>query len=94
VQTYNLEMILAIGYGVRSARAVQFRQWVTTILREYLVKGFALNDQRLKHPDGHDYFDELLARVRDIRASEKPSRATPPPNSSWRGRTPRHRTWA
>lgn len=71
MQVYNLEMILAIGYRVRSTRAVQFRQWATTVLREYLVKGFALNDERLKQPGGHDYFDELLARIRDIRASEK-----------------------
>nr|MDT0656692.1 RhuM family protein [Micromonospora sp. DSM 115978] len=69
VQTYNLEMILAIGYRVRSARAVQLRQWATTVLREYLVKGFVLNGQRLKQPGGHDYFDELLARIRDIQAS-------------------------
>lgn len=71
VQVYNLDMILAIGYRVRSPRAAQFRQWATTVLREYLVKGFALNDERLKEPGGHDYFDELLARIRDIRASEK-----------------------
>ncbi|WP_203992145.1 virulence RhuM family protein [Micromonospora lutea] len=71
VQAYNLDMILAVGYRVRSPRAVQFRQWATTVLREYLVKGFALNDERLKEPGGHDYFDELLARIRDIRASEK-----------------------
>ena len=71
IQTYNLDMILAIGYRVRSPQAVQFRQWATTVLREYLVKGFALNDERLKQPGGYDYFDELLARIRDIRASEK-----------------------
>ncbi|WP_422772001.1 virulence RhuM family protein [Plantactinospora sp. WMMC1484] len=71
VQSYNLDMILAVGYRVRSPRGVQFRQWAATILREYLVKGFALNDERLKQPGGHDYFDELLARIRDIRASEK-----------------------
>jgi hypothetical protein len=70
VQVYNLDMILAVGYRVRSPRAVQFRQWATTVLREYLVKGFALDDERLKRP-GYDYFDELLARIRDIRASEK-----------------------
>lgn len=71
VQIYNLDMILAVGYRVRSPQAVQFRQWATTVLREYLVKGFALDDERLKRPGGHDYFDELLARIRDIRASEK-----------------------
>ena len=69
VDHYRLEMILAIGYRVRSARGVQFRRWATTVLREYLVKGFAMNDERLKDP-GFDYFDELLERIRDIRASE------------------------
>ena len=68
---YNLDMILAVGYRVRSARGTQFRQWATTHLREYLVKGFVLDDARLKEPGGWDYFDELLARIRDIRASEK-----------------------
>ena len=69
--TYNLPMILAVGYRVRSPRGTQFRQWATTHLREYLVKGFVLDDARLKEPGGFDYFDELLARIRDIRASEK-----------------------
>jgi hypothetical protein len=68
---YNLNMILAIGYRVRSPRGTQFRQWATTHLREFLVKGFVLDDTRLKEPGGWDYFDELLARIRDIRASEK-----------------------
>lgn len=68
---YNLEMILAVGYRVRSPRGTQFRQWATTHLHEYLVKGFVLNDERLKDPGGWDYFDELLARIRAIRASEK-----------------------
>ncbi len=68
---YNLDMILAVGYRVRSHRGTQFRQWATTHLREYLVKGFVLDDERLKNPGGWDYFDELLARIRDIRASEK-----------------------
>ena len=71
IRTYNLDMILAIGYRVRSQRGVQFRQWATTTLRDYLVKGFVMNDERLKEPGGWDYFDELLARIRDIRASEK-----------------------
>jgi hypothetical protein len=71
VLVYNLDMILAVGYRVRSARGVQFRQWATTTLREYLVKGFVLNDERLKEPGGFDYFDELLERIREIRASEK-----------------------
>jgi hypothetical protein len=68
---YNLDMILAVGYRVRSPRGTQFRQWATTHLREFLVKGFVLDDTRLKEPGGWDYFDELLARIRDIRASEK-----------------------
>jgi len=68
---YNLDMILAVGYRVRSPRGTQFRQWATTHLRKYLVKGFVLDDARLKEPGGWDYFDELLARIRDIRASEK-----------------------
>lgn len=71
VHLYNLDMILAVGYRVRSPRGTQFRQWATSTLREYLVKGFAIDDQRLKEPGGWDYFDELLERIRDIRASEK-----------------------
>lgn len=71
VAHYNLDAILAVGYRVRSPRGTQFRQWATTHLREYLVKGFVLDDTRLKEPGGWDYFDELLARIRDIRASEK-----------------------
>src|SRR5665647_2827006 len=70
VKVYNLDMVLAVGYRVTTPRAVQFRQWATTVLKEYLVKGFALQDERLKDPAA-DYFDELLARIRDIRASEK-----------------------
>ncbi|WP_299372191.1 virulence RhuM family protein [uncultured Kiloniella sp.] len=68
---YNLDLILAIGYRIRSPRGVQFRQWATTHLQEFLVKGFVMDDERLKNPGGWDYFDELLARIRDIRASEK-----------------------
>lgn len=71
VKIYNLDMVLAVGYRVSTPRAVQFRQWATTVLREYLVKGFVLDDPRLKDPVGTDYFDELLQRIRDIRASEK-----------------------
>lgn len=71
IKIYSLDMVLAIGYRVTTPRAVQFRQWATTVLREYLVKGFALDDRRLKDPGGTDYFDELLERIRDIRASEK-----------------------
>ena len=69
---YSLEMIIAVGYRVRGVRGTQFRQWATRHLSEYLVKGFVIDDERLKNPDGRpDYFDELLARIRDIRASEK-----------------------
>src|SRR5690606_18790921 len=64
-------LILAIGYRVRSPRGVQFRQWASTHLKEFLLKGFVLDDQRLKNPGGWDHFDELLARIREIRASEK-----------------------
>ena len=72
VTLYNLDAILAVGYRVRSPRGVQFRRWASTVLKEYLVKGFVLDDERLKNPDGRpDYFDEMLARIRDIRASEK-----------------------
>jgi hypothetical protein len=71
-QLYNLDAILAVGYRVRSPRGVQFRRWASTILKEYLTKGFVMDDERLKNPDGRpDYFDEMLARIRDIRASEK-----------------------
>lgn len=68
---YNLDLILAVGYRVRSSRGTQFRRWATTVLREYLVKGFAMDDARLKQAEQWDYFDEWLARIRDIRASEK-----------------------
>ncbi len=71
VKVYNLDMVLAVGYRVTTPRAIQFRQWATSVLREYLVKGFAMDDQKLKAADGWDYFDEWLARIRDIRASEK-----------------------
>lgn len=68
---YSLDMILAVGYKVRGVRGVQFRQWATRHLSEYLVKGFTMDDERLKNPDGRpDYFDELLDRIRDIRTSE------------------------
>jgi hypothetical protein len=71
LKLYNLDMILAVGYRVRTRRGTQFRRWATTHLREYLVKGFVLDDARLKEPGGWDYFDELMARIRSIRASEK-----------------------
>ncbi len=69
---YSLDMILAIGFRVRSKRGTQFRVWANSNLKEYMVKGFIMDDQRLKNPDGRlDYFDELLERIRDIRSSEK-----------------------
>ncbi len=72
VTFYSLDMILAIGFRVRSKRGTQFRRWANQNLKEYMIKGFVIDDQRLKNPDGRpDYFDELLARIRDIRASEK-----------------------
>ncbi|MAC35349.1 virulence RhuM family protein [Parahaliea mediterranea] len=71
ISYYNLDLILAIGYRVRSPRGVQFRQWASTHLKEFLLKGFVMDDERLKNPGGWDYFDELLERIRDIRASEK-----------------------
>lgn len=72
ISLFNLDAILAVGYRVRSPRGVQFRRWASTSLKEYLLKGFVMDDERLKNPDGRpDYFDEMLARIRDIRASEK-----------------------
>lgn len=71
VKLYNLSIILAIGYRVRSPRGVQFRKWATAHLEEYLVKGFVMDDARLKDPSAGDYFDEWLERIREIRASEK-----------------------
>ena len=68
---YNLDAIIAVGYRVNSKRATQFRIWATSILKEYIIKGFAMDDDRLKKADTWDYFDEWLARIRDIRASEK-----------------------
>jgi hypothetical protein len=76
IEHYNLEAVLAVGYRVRSTRGTQFRQWATRTLQEYLVKGFVMDDERLKNPPvgpsvAPDYFDEMLARIRDIRASER-----------------------
>jgi hypothetical protein len=71
ISLYNLEMILAVGYRVSSPRGLQFRRWATSVLKDYLVKGFVMDDERLKSPGEHDYFDELLERIRAIRASEK-----------------------
>ncbi len=68
---YNLDMIISVGYRVNSIRGTQFRIWATQRLREYIIKGFALDDERLKEAGGGRYFDELLARIRDIRSSEK-----------------------
>jgi hypothetical protein len=69
---YNLDAILSVGYRVRSPRGVHFRRWAGTVLKDYLLKGFVIDDERLKNPDGRpDYFDEMLERIRDIRASEK-----------------------
>ena len=68
---YNLDMIISVGYRVHSYRGVQFRMWATRVLKEYIVKGFALNDDLLKRAGGGNYFNELLARIRDIRSSEK-----------------------
>jgi hypothetical protein len=74
IEHYNLDAILAVGFRVRSQRGTQFRQWATARLSEYLVKGFTMDDERLKNPPGpgrRDYFDELLERIREIRASER-----------------------
>ena len=71
VDYYNLDMIISVGYRVNSYRGVQFRQWATMVLKEYIKKGFVLNDDLLKNAGRGNYFDELLARIRDIRSSEK-----------------------
>ncbi len=66
VKFYNLDVIISVGYRVKSHRGVHFRKWATVLIKEYLVKGFAMNDERLKEAGGGNYFDELLARIRDI----------------------------
>ncbi len=72
VRYFSLDMILAVGFRVKGRRGTQFRQWANRNLKEYMIKGFIIDDERMKNPDGRpDYFDELLARIRDIRASEK-----------------------
>ena len=71
VKYYNLDVIISIGYRVKSHRGVHFRKWATALIKEYLIKGFAMNDELLKEAGGGNYFDELLARIRDIRSSEK-----------------------
>ena len=94
VKFYNLDAILAVGYRVRSSRGTQFRRWATERLREYLVKGFSLDDERLKNPPiagsaVPDRFDELLERIRDIRASERRMYFGCARSSQWRPTTPR-----
>lgn len=71
VAYYNLDMIISVGYRVNSHRGVKFRQWATQVLKEYMIKGFVLNDELLKNAGQGNYFDELLSRIRDIRSSEK-----------------------
>lgn len=71
IEYYNLDLILSLGYRVKSTIATRFRQWATARLREYIIKGFAMDDERLKNLGGGGYWKELLARIRDIRASEK-----------------------
>ena len=68
---YNLDVIISVGYRVKSHRGVHFRKWATALIKEYLIKGFTINDDFLKQAGGGNYFDELLARIRDIRSSEK-----------------------
>ena len=68
---YNLDVVISVGYRVRSNIGIQFRRWATERLREYMIKGFTMDDERLKNPGGFDYFDELVERIREIRASEK-----------------------
>ena len=71
VKFYNLDVIISVGYRVKSHRGVQFRKWATARIKEYIIKGFTMNDELLKEAGGGNYFDELLARIRDIRSSEK-----------------------
>ena len=71
IEFYNLDVIISVGYRVKSHRGTQFRIWATQRLREYIVKGFTMDDERLKRKGGGNYFEELLARIRDIRSSEK-----------------------
>ena len=74
VKIYNLDMIIAVGYRVNSKKATNFRIWATKVLKEYMIKGFVLDDERLKNPEfifGEDYFEELLERIKNIRSSER-----------------------
>ena len=70
-EVYSLDAIIAVGYRVNSKKATEFRMWATKVLKEYMIKGFALNDEKLKNNGTSPYFEELLARIRDIRSSEK-----------------------
>ena len=71
IDYYNLDMIISVGYRVNSLQGTHFRIWATQVLKEYMIKGFAMDDERLKRGGGGNYFDELLSRIRDIRSSEK-----------------------
>lgn len=71
IKYYNLDVIISVGYRVKSLQGTKFRQWATTRLKEYIVKGFTMNDELLKNAGGGNYFEELLSRIRDIRSSEK-----------------------
>lgn len=71
VKHYNLDMVISVGYRVKSHRGIHFRKWASALIKEYLIKGFAMNDELLKEAGGGNYFNELLARIRDIRSSEK-----------------------
>ncbi len=71
VKYYNLDVVISVGYRVKSHRGVHFRRWATSLIKEYLIKGFAMNDELFKNAGGGNYFDELLSRIRDIRSSEK-----------------------
>ncbi len=96
IEHYNLDAILAVGFRVRSHRGTQFRQWAIGRLNEYLVKGFTMDDERLKNPPGKgqkDYFDEQLERIRDIRSSEPPAGEGNQLNFCWFAR-PRALPWA
>ena len=81
VEHYNLDMIIALGYRIRSIIATRFRQWATERLKEYIIKGFTLDDERLKKLGGGSYWKELLERIRDIRATEKIEKFTALVNS-------------
>ena len=71
IELFSLDIILAVGYRTNSSIAINFRKWVTQVIKEYMIKGFSINSERLKNPNKWDYFDELLEKIREIRASEK-----------------------